>query len=491
MKQHVENLINYQIINKTIEKRDYNYVKNQIYNLLDLEGSNEVIKPEEIKYVSDSLNPILDQLEKDGVLDGSIVSRDLFDAKIMNVFAKLPSVLQKEYEEIRKESKTKAQTYLYNYVTNLNYIRKDRVDKNIYFKEKSKYGFIEITINLSKPEKDPKSIALMAKNQSSDYPTCVLCSENEGFSGNFNRNSRDQHRLIEFELLNDKWFFQYSPYIYYNEHAICLTKEHRSMKIEDKTFERLLGLTNIFEGYFFGSNADLPIVGGSILSHEHYQGGRHDFAIEHAKTLYETTKDNVTFKLLNWPLSTIRLTSNKIDNILPYASKILSSWINYNNEEINIISHTNDTRHNTITPIARFKDGKYELDLILRNNRTDDKSPLGIFHPKEEHWHVKKENIGLIEAMGLAILPKRLKDELSDLRNYLLNKSYNKDNVEKHLKWANSFKDEINENNVDSIINLKLSQKFEEILEDCGVFKLNEKGINEFKLYLKEVLKDD
>lgn len=487
MKQNIENLINYQIKNEVITKRDYNYVKNQLYFLLKEEQTNDYIEPIVVDDVSKPLNNILDILEKRNVLDGSIVSRDLFDAKIMNIFAMHPSKVEQKFYELHKEDSTKATKWLYNYASNLNYIRLDRIKKNIGFSNETKYGLLEITINLSKPEKDPKSIILASNTKQTAYPKCVLCVENEGFAGNFQRDSRDQHRLIEVDLNKEKWYFQYSPYIYYNEHAIVLSKEHRPMKISKQVFENLFTLTKIFKGYFFGSNADLPIVGGSILSHDHYQGGLYKFPIESAKVIFETKKDDVSINILKWPLSTIRLKSNNLNNLVNIADQILTKYKKYNNDELNIKSHTNDTPHNTITPIARMNEDIYELDLILRNNLTSELHPLGIFHPHEDKWHLKKENIGLIEAIGLAILPGRLVDELSAVKDYLVNnKPLSNDNL-KHEAWANSFKDRVNKDNVDEIIEQEVSNKFADILEDCGVFK--EKDLEQFKNFVLEAIK--
>lgn len=487
MKQNIENLINYQIEKEVISKRDYNYVKNQLYFMLKEEQTNETFIPERISNVSDALNNILDILEEKNILDGTVVARDLFDAKIMNIFAMLPSGVQNKFDELNKQDSTKATKWLYNYASDLNYIRTDRIKKNVGFSKDTKYGPLEITINLSKPEKDPKSIMLASKTKQTAYPKCVLCASNEGFSGNFQRDSRDQHRLVEVNLNGEKWYFQYSPYIYYNEHAIVLSEEHRPMKINRKVFENLFGLTNTFKGYFFGSNADLPIVGGSILSHDHYQGGLYEFPIENAEVIFETNENDVSINIVKWPLSTIRLKSNKLNNLIDIADNILNNFRKYNNEELNIISHTDTTPHNTITPIARIKNGLYELDLILRNNLTNEKYPLGIFHPHEDKWHLKKENIGLIEAIGLAILPGRLVDELNAVKEYLVNnKPLSEDNL-KHEVWANSFKDLVNENNVDEVIRQEVANKFADILADCGIFKEN--NIDQFKEFVMEAIK--
>lgn len=485
MKQHVENLINFEIIKNTIDKRDYIYVKNQLYHLLNIEHDDLIYIPKTISHPASALNPILDILEANNTLDGSNTARDLFDAKIMNIFTMLPSQIQQRFDDY-KNSKA-ATSWLYDYSKNVNYIRFDRILKNISFEETGKYGDLQITINLSKPEKDPKSIALAGKIQSTEYPKCVLCKENEGFAGNFKRDSRDQHRLIKFDLLGEPWYFQFSPYIYYNEHAIVFSSTHKPMKISDKTFLNLLTLTERFDGYFFGSNADLPIVGGSILSHEHYQGGKHIFPIEKTNDIASFMVNDTKLSILNWPLSTIRLRNTNKNKVVELASKIFNAWKNYSNEALDIRAYTNDTPHHTITPIARKKDGIYELDLILRDNQTSDLHPLGIYHPHSDKWNIKKENIGLIEAIGLAILPGRLVDEMKHVKNYLLNDTILVDPYLKHKQWADSFKDKVTKDNIDDLLNKEIAKTFEAILEDCGVFKLNNEGINAFKQFINEV----
>lgn len=490
MKQDVENLINYAITNNVIEVRDYRYVKNQLYHLLKLEGSNEKITPLKIKHPSDALNNILNKLVRAKELEDNIVARDNFDTKIMNVFTKMPSIIQKEFDQARKENIQAATTALYNYAINTNYIRQDRIDKNIYFAGKSKYGDLEITINLSKPEKDPEAIKAAAASKSTNYPYCVLCPENEGFSGNARRDARDQHRLIKFNLLDETWYLQYSPYIYYQEHLIVLKEEHEPMRINEKTFKRLLNLVKIFPHYFFGSNADLPIVGGSILNHEHYQGGRHAFPIEKAEVLHQETKDGVSFNIINWPLATIRLKSQDIDKLVLYANKIFEGWKKYDNKELNLKSKTKDESHHTVTPIARFKNETYELDLILRSNITTLKHPLGLFHPESSKWHIKKENIGLIEAMGLAILPGRLLTEFAELKEYLFNGKAFSENALKHQEWLSTFKDDVNLTNYDAVINSELVKKFASILEDCHVFKFAP-NLDPFISFLKEVVNNE
>lgn len=490
MRKAIENLIHYEITQKVILDRDVNYIRNQLYHLLKLEMTSELPKPSSIEHPSDALEMILDELEEANILDGSKVSRDLMDAKIMNVFAKLPSDVERTFFRHYQKNPTAATDWYYNYMQALNYIRMDRILKNQSFTSKTDYGTLDITINMSKPEKDPKSIILASQTTSTAYPKCLLCAENEGFSGNFTRDSRDQHRMIKFNLGKDTYFFQYSPYIYYNEHAIVLSEIHRPMVINKQTFENLLTLCDMFEGYFFGSNADLPIVGGSILSHDHYQGGKHEFPIERAEILKTWEKGQITYQLLKWPLSTIRLISQSKDKLIHQATHILNQWKNYEHKELFLFPKTGDTPHQTITPVSRKKNGYYELDLILRNNYTNEAYPLGLYHPHEDKWNIKKENIGLIEAMGLAILPARLKKELEEVKNYLLNDTPLSASSVIHQNWANAIKMKttVTKENVDDIIKHEIGIVFEHVLEDCGVFKQDEKGLTAFQSFIEGLL---
>ncbi len=477
MEQHIEDLIAHEINQNVIKKRDYVYVKNQLYHLLNLTVKEIQLKPREIKMPSDALNPLLDLLQANGTVEKTVVARDLFDSKIMNIFASLPSTIESRFNRLKYPSSAKATTWLYRYASSLNYIRHDRIAKNISFEAPSLYGTLQITINLSKPEKDPRSIILQGSQKSTAYPKCVLCAENEGFPGNYSRDSRDQHRLIGVNLNKETWFFQYSPYSYYNEHAIVLSKDHRPMVINDKTFKNLLDLTDTFDDYFFGSNADLPIVGGSILSHDHYQGGKHVFPIQNAKISKTWHLDDMTIESLIWPLSTIRLISKDKNTLVKQATRLLSYWIGYQNEALDIMAYTDNTRHNTITPIARKHQDTYELDLILRNNRTTDAYPLGIFHPHEDRWHIKKENIGLIEAAGLAVLPARLLKELADLKQYILNGTPLSEDGLKHKAWLDTVLKKhkaITATTIDDILNHEVGNVFEAVLKDCGVFKKDE-----------------
>lgn len=488
MKKSVENLIAYELKKGVIDSRDYHYVKNQIYHLLQLENDSSFIEPKDIKYPSDALEPILDELERKGILDGSKVSRDLFDAKIMDIFSMMPSLVEKHFYQLHGRSKKAATNWYYQYMQNLNYIRMDRIIKNKMNKVSSKYGNLEVTINLSKPEKDPKSIILASQSVSKDYPKCLLCIENEGFSGNFQRDSRDQHRLIKLDLNHEPYYFQYSPYIYYPEHAIVISEEHRPMVINQKTFANLLSLTDFFDSYFFGSNADLPIVGGSILSHDHYQGGHYRFPIEDAKKIKTWIKEDITYHILAWPLSTIRLEGIDKNQLVSQANDILKAWKNYGNSELMIYAKTGKTPHQTITPVARRKNDLYQLDLILRNNFTSKLYPLGLYHPHEDKWHIKKENIGLIEAMGLAILPARLKTELELVKVSLLENVSLHEEALKHENWVQELKSkyQFTKENIDQIINQEVGLVFEHVLEDCGVFKQDDKGIQAFTAFMED-----
>ena len=488
MKQHIENLIAFEIKQGIIKTRDYNYVKNQLYYLLGETILDEKFTPQPINTPSDALEPILDLLVAKKRIPNSVVERDLFDAKIMNVFASLPSTLEKIYYSLHQTSKRKATDFLYNYAKSLNYIRYDRILKNISFNYKPGHIDLQITINLSKPEKDPKDIMKAAKLGDVNYPLCVLCKENEGFSGNQKRDSRDQHRLIKLQLNNEDWFFQYSPYIYYNEHAIVLSSEHVPMKISKRTFENLFELVDQFDGYFFGSNADLPIVGGSILSHDHYQGGKHKFPIEDAKDLTSFKSNDLSIHLLDWPLSTIRVKGENKISIINFADKVLAAWKNYTNPSLDILAYSGDTPHNTVTPVARYKDGFYELDLILRNNRTTDKHPLGIFHPHANKHHIKKENIGLIEAIGLAILPARLIHAMENLKAYYFDKKPLDEQTKAHQAWFDqiAIDNKLTQENFDDIIKFEIGKVFEQVLIDCGVFKKD--NDDAFIKFVKELI---
>ncbi|MDY3195318.1 MAG: UDP-glucose--hexose-1-phosphate uridylyltransferase [Paracholeplasma sp.] len=413
----------------------------------------------------------------------TIEERDSFEAYLFDLIMESPMEVKAHFSKLFKKDKEQAFDYLYTLSKDINYIKTKRLKENVTFLSDSKYGYLEITINLSKPEKDPKDIekALKEKKVQTEGPRCVICKENER---NY-KNARSNLRIIPLELNHKLWHFQYSPYGYFNEHSIVLSDVHENMKISDETFINLLDFLDYMPSYFIGSNADLPIVGGSILNHDHYQAGRHSFPIEKAsvRKTYKPFKE-VSIEHLNWPLSTIRLTSLDKAQLLTVASSLLSLWQTYDNEALDIISSTNQA-HNTITPIARKVGDLYQFDLILRNNRTTKDYPGGIFHPHEEKWHIKKENIGLIEAMGLAVLPARLKQSLKKALDYV-NENVIDDSIMAHKAWLDQLKKTKKHYSLDELYQA-VGYVFEAVLEDCGVFKLDEQGFDAIDSFIKQL----
>ncbi|MEG1310589.1 MAG: UDP-glucose--hexose-1-phosphate uridylyltransferase [Romboutsia sp.] len=492
----INRLINFALQNNLIDKLDTVYASNLLIEVLGLAEFEEIEVNETLKTATPILENMINYVVKKGKIEDTITERDLFDTKIMNCVMPRPSEVIKTFNEKYRKDKKEATSYYYSLSIASNYIRKDRTDKNILWKVNTEYGNLDVTINLSKPEKDPKDIAKAKLMKSTSYPKCLLCKENEGFKGNINHPSRQNHRIIPMEFSGEKWFLQYSPYVYYNEHCIILNDKHTPMKICKKTFDNLFGFVNIVPHYFVGSNADLPIVGGSILSHDHYQGGNYTFAMELAQIEesfevkgYENTK----LSRVKWPMSVIRLNGKNKDEIINLAEYILNTWRNYSDESVDILSESNNELHNTITPIARKKDTFYELDLVLRNNRTNEVYPMGIFHPHNEVHHIKKENIGLIEVMGLAVLPARLKDELENISQCLINNEFDIrgfEDISKHSDWYSYLiekYDNINEENVYEILNKEVGKKFLNVLLHAGVFKRDEIGINAFNKFIKSL----
>ncbi len=489
----IDRLIDISIENNLIDKMDTIYIRNRLLSLFKEDSY--------IKYTNINLNlnfhETLDELLKiatDKKLIGdTLYEKDIFSSNIMNTFVPMPSLINKEFFTKYKNNPNDATNYFYNLSKSSNYIRTDRIAKNINFKSNSPYGSMEITINLSKPEKDPKQIALEKNSKKNNYPKCLLCMENEGYEGNITHPDRANHRTIRLNFNNKNWMMQYSPYLYYNEHCIVLCTEHSPMTINKNTFINLLEFVNMFPHYFIGSNADLPIVGGSILAHEHYQGGRHIFPMNSAENLFSFSLDkfnDIEFSVVKWPLSTIRLKSNNMESLVNCSSLILDAWKNYTDENLDIFSHSpNGEPHNTITPITRFEEDKFILDLVLRNNRTSTEHPFGIFHPHSDVHHIKKENIGLIEVMGLAVLPGRLLNELASIKDFLNDSLTIEDIKDYHKSWASYLKNKFKEENlpVDKFINKELGNKFVKVLEDCGVFKLNSQGLQGFKKFINHV----
>lgn len=495
MNHEINRLLNFALEKELIQKEDVAYCANLLIDLLkEEEFVLENMVPEGLYECTSILDNILFLAIQKGLLEDTVTSRDLFDTRIMNCIMPRPSEVIKTFEQKYNESPMQATNYYYQLSITSNYIRKSRTDKNICWKHFYKYGNMEISINLSKPEKDPKEIAKAKTIKTSSYPKCLLCKENVGFAGDFQRPARQNHRIIPLSLNNEKYYLQYSPYVYYNEHCIVFNEEHIPMIINHKTFTHLLSFLDIFPHYTIGSNADLPIVGGSILSHDHYQGGMYVFPIEGAKVLKTITLPDfpkVTIEVIRWPLSTIRATSLDKEALLAFANATLSSWKEYSVPSLDIMSSSDGIPHNTITPIARRKQEAYQMDLVLRNNRTNDLNPDGIFHPHIESHHIKKENIGLIEVMGLAILPARLKTELAMLKECLLDKANIDDckELEKHRPWFKQLQQDyiITEENVDDILKEAVTIKFVSVLEDAGVFKMNETGIDAFISFVETI----
>ena len=490
----ISELVKYGLSTGLVAPEDEIYVTNQILETLGLEEFEKVEcdSPEDLESV---LKVILDFAVEKGLIEDSVVYRDLFDTKIMGRLVPAPSIVINKFRELYKEDPKKATDYFYKLSQDSDYIRRYRIKKDLKWETETKYGQMEITVNLSKPEKDPKAIAAARNAKQSGYPKCQLCKENEGYSGRVNHPARQNHRIIPIVIDNKNWGFQYSPYVYYNEHCIVFNGEHIPMKIERATFAKLLDFVSQFPHYFVGSNADLPIVGGSILSHDHFQGGNHEFAMAKAPVIREFKLDSFTdvkAGIVKWPMSVIRLQSENKEQLIDCASHILSVWRSYTDEAAFIFAETDGEPHNTITPIARMKDGKFELDLVLRNNITTEEHPMGVYHPHEKLHHIKKENIGLIEVMGLAVLPARLKKEMEVLADAILSGSDLRadESIEKHADWVEEFlpkyKD-VNSDNIMDILHEEIGQVFGQVLEDAGVYKQTEEGQKAFDRFISSL----
>ncbi|MCQ4697024.1 UDP-glucose--hexose-1-phosphate uridylyltransferase [Paeniclostridium sordellii] len=492
-----ERLINYGLKHELFLEEDKVYIRNSLIELFNLD---EYIVPTEVlgdDNLEDIMNNLLDYAYEKNILESNTsVYRDLLDTKIMSLLIPRPSEVTKEFNKRYKKDKVSATDYLYNLSKSCDYVRTNRIAQNINWKTNTEYGDIDITINLSKPEKDPKAIAKARELKTSSYPTCLLCKENVGYRGRLNHPARQNLRIIPLNLNKSKFYLQYSPYSYYNEHCIIFSDKHEPMTINKNTFDRNLDFLEQFPHYFIGSNADLPIVGGSILSHDHYQGGRYEFAMDRAKDILKIDLkgyEDVNISMIKWPLSVVRLNSNNREKLSILASYILNHWKGYTDAVVNIHSHTENTLHNTITPIARRKGENFELDLVLRNNKTSEEHPDGIFHPHKELHHIKKENIGLIEVLGLAVLPARLKEELEIIKKCLLkekNEEYILKNLNLHLEWFNYLKKkygDFNKKTIDDILKDEVGLIFKKVLEDCGVFKFDEEGLKARNRYIQNL----
>ena len=475
-----------------VAKEDEIYTINRLLEILHLDEYKETVCEEEMK-LEDILAQIMDWAYENGVMqENSVVYRDLFDTKLMGALVPAPSVVIKKFRELYKESPKKATDFYYDFSCNTDYIRRYRIAKDRKWKAETEYGTLDITINLSKPEKDPKAIAAAKNAKQSAYPKCLLCKENEGYAGRINHPARQSHRIMPVEIDGKPWGFQYSPYVYYNEHCILFNKEHTPMKIDESAFRKLLDFIRQFPHYFIGSNADLPIVGGSILAHEHFQGGHYEFAMERAGIKKEITIpgfEQIEAGIVNWPMSVIRIRHTDAGLLVKAASHILESWRKYTDEDFFIYAQTDGEPHNTITPIARMRDGKCEFDLVLRNNITTKEHPLGVFHPHQELHHIKKENIGLIEVMGLAVLPARLKNEMKRLGEFIVaGKDISSDEeLAKHADWVETFigsYDSVTEENVEEILQKEIGEVFKKVLEHAGVYKNTKQGMEGFMRFI-------
>ena len=490
----IKQLIDYACEKKLIEQSDRVYMTNRIMEEL---GVYEYTSPETVESapLEEILGALCDYAYENGKIEENTVTyRDLFDTKLMGILTPRPSEVIRNFTANYAISPECATNYYYDLSRNSDYIRTYRVSKDLKWTTESEYGEFDITVNLSKPEKDPKAIAAAKLMPQGGYPKCLLCAENEGYSGNAARPARQNHRIIPITMAGKPWFLQYSPYVHYNEHCIALNSEHTPMKIDRATFEKILDFVELFPHYFLGSNADLPIVGGSILSHDHMQGGHYTFAMAKAgieEKLSFAGFEDIEAGIVKWPMSVIRLSGESKERLVSLADKILLAWRGYTDEAAFIFAETDGEPHNTITPIARIRDGKFELDLVLRNNITTEEHPLGVYHPHAELHNIKKENIGLIEVMGLAVLPARLKTEIETMKEYILSGRdfAQSESIEKHKSWFEKFKGdyEFTSENTEDILRTEIGKTFVRVLEDAGVYKRNSDGKAAFLKFIHAV----
>lgn len=489
----IKKLVQYGLETGLVKEEDRIYTINRLLEVLGEEEYEEPAEEYQNVDLEETLKELLDYAAEKGILENnSVVYRDLFDTKLMGCLVPRPSEVIEEFHRHYEKSPREASEFFYKFSQDTDYIRRYRIKKDIRWSVPSVYGDIDISINLSKPEKDPKAIAAAKLAKQSGYPKCLLCRENEGYAGRVNHPARQNHRIIPLTINNSQWGMQYSPYVYYNEHCILLNGEHVPMKIERATFVKLFDFIKFLPHYFIGSNADLPIVGGSILSHDHYQGGHYEFAMAKApieKKIVIPGYEDVEAGIVKWPLSVIRIRCRDEERLIDLADHILGAWRGYTDEAAFIFAETDGEPHNTITPIARMRDGMFELDLALRNNITTEECPLGVYHPHAQYHHIKKENIGLIEVMGLAILPARLKEEMQLLAQYILEKKDIRSNemLEKHADWVEEFLpkyESITEENVMDILKAEIGRVFVGVLEDAGVYKCTEEGREAFQRFI-------
>ena len=490
--ENIKKLVEYGIQTGLTPECERIYTTNLLLELFQEDSYEDVEIDSSSIELEAVLEGLLDEAVKRGIIKDSIGFRDLFDTKIMNCLVPRPAQVQKTFAEKYEESPEAATEYFYKLSQDSNYIRRYRVKKDMKWKVDSPYGKIDITINLSKPEKDPKAIAAARNAKNTAYPKCLLCVENEGYAGRINHPARQNHRIIPLTINGSRWGFQYSPYVYYNEHCIVFNGQHTPMKIEHNTFVKLFDFVKQFPHYMLGSNADLPIVGGSILSHDHFQGGRYEFPMAKApveKSFTVKGFEDVQAGIVNWPMSVIRISGPDTERLIALADVILDAWRSYSDEASFIFAETEGEKHNTITPIARKRGDHYELDLVLRNNITTKEHPLGVFHPHANLHHIKKENIGLIEVMGLAVLPARLKKEMAELEEAILCGTDLRQNevLAAHADWAEEFltrHSEVNAENIHEIVQQEIGLVFMQVLEDAGVYKCTEDGRKGFERFI-------
>ncbi len=490
----IKKLTEYGLATGIISREDTVYTVNRLFDLFKLPGNQDAFPAGKPDGSTPELEPILSAMldyayDHNLIEENSVAYRDIFDTKIMGCLTPPPSAVNKEFNRLYENSPEQATDWFYRFSQNTDYIRRYRIQKDIKWTVPTEYGELDITINLSKPEKDPKAIAAAKLNPQTGYPKCQLCIENEGYAGRLDHPARSTHRIIPISILNEAWGFQYSPYVYYNEHCIVLNSSHTPMQIDRAAFAKLFDFVRQFPHYMVGSNADLPIVGGSILSHEHFQGGRYTFPMARAAIETPVTLNSfadVTAGIIKWPMSVIRLQHTDTARLIDAASFILDKWREYSDPAAGIFAETDGTPHNTITPIARFRDNVYELDLALRNNITTEEHPLGVFHPHQELHHIKKENIGLIEVMGLAILPARLRTELDLLAEYIIQKKdiSSEPSIAKHAEWAATFAAKCTPENVHEILRQETGQVFKQVLTDAGVYKRTPEGKEAFLRFI-------
>ena len=490
---YIDSLVAYAMNTGLAQPVDHQVLTNRLLDLLhreDYTPSDELLSED----LEEILSGILDYACQQGLCEDNITARDIFDTRIMGALTPMPREVIRCFREKYAVSPQKATDWYYTFSCDTDYIRRYRIAKDLRWTYESEYGDLDITINLSKPEKDPKAIAAAKNAPQSGYPKCQLCKENEGYAGRLNHPARANHRIIPITIAGSEWYLQYSPYVYYNEHCIVFNGQHVPMKIDKAAFDKLLDFVTAFPHYFVGSNADLPIVGGSILSHEHFQGGHYTFAMEKAPVetpVYFAGFEDVQAGLVKWPMSVIRLDGEDPKRLSQLAEKILNAWRSYSDEKCGIVAFSGGEPHNTITPIARRRGSLYELDLVLRCNITTEEHPLGVFHPHADKHHIKKENIGLIEVMGLAVLPSRLKSELTDLAEKIVSGAdLRGDPIQsKHADWVEELKKRyiFTEENAMATLMQETGRVFTQVLEDAGVYKRTPEGKDAFLRFVEAV----